>query len=377
MEDMNTGWTGDRGRVSAITLFGMYVAGLAILASLPGDIGYAGSLLSEKGDPATQQGNCWQAIPRPSTGDGYNQLFGTAALSADDVWVVGTHGAHTLVEHWDGSSWSVVPSPGPDNRSVLHGVTAVAADDVWAVGYYGPTAGGVMHTLVEHWDGTAWSVVPSPEIDSSMLLGVAAVAADDVWAVGYYGPTAGGVRHTLVEHWDGTSWAIVSTPTPGVSSNLYGITAVAADDVWAVGFYRPEPGEGPTQTLVEHWDGSSWTTVPSPSVGSGSNYLDGVSAVAANEVWAVGSYGTRIGHYPPTRTLIMYWDGSSWTIVPSANPDKINNELYGVATVPAYGVWAVGGYGQYNLGLVAHQPLVETYICRAPPASTIPQMPIP
>jgi hypothetical protein len=73
----------------------------------------------------------------------------------------------------------------------------------------------------------------------------------------------------------------------------------------------------------------------------------------------------------------MHWDGSSWTIVSRDNPDKINNDLYAVAGVPAYGVWAVGGYGQNDPGLVAHQPLVETYICRAPPDSTIPQMPVP
>jgi hypothetical protein len=249
MEGVTTGWEGVRGRIGAITLFGTYLAGLAILVSLPGDMGYAGSLLSEKGDPATRQGNCWNVVPRPSTGDGYNQLYGTTALSADDVWVVGTHGAHTLVEHWGGTAWSVVPSPGPDNRSVLHGVAAVSADDVWAVGYYGPPPLGSKQTLAEHWDGSSWTIVPTPDFpdDSlSYLQGVAALSAGDVWAVGYYRRTANAGSQTLVVHWDGKSWAIVSTPTPRVASYLYGITAVAADDVWAVGysmFQSPERGQ--------------------------------------------------------------------------------------------------------------------------------------
>jgi hypothetical protein len=59
-----------------------------------------------------------------------------------------------------GLAWSRVPSPnvGP-SASVLVAVAAVASNDVWAAGHYGFS--GAL-TLVEHWDGTAWSVVPSP-----------------------------------------------------------------------------------------------------------------------------------------------------------------------------------------------------------------------
>src|SRR5438046_2216605 len=55
--------------------------------------------------------------------------------------------------------WSVVSSPNPDTLSnVLKAVAVVTANNVWAVG------GQQGHTLVEHWDGTSWSVVPSPDV---------------------------------------------------------------------------------------------------------------------------------------------------------------------------------------------------------------------
>jgi hypothetical protein len=66
------------------------------------------------------------------------------------------HRRGTLIDHWDGSAWTILP--GPAVSGMFYGVTAVAANDVSAVDssyYYGPT-------LTEHWDGSVWSVVPSP-----------------------------------------------------------------------------------------------------------------------------------------------------------------------------------------------------------------------
>ena len=64
---------------------------------------------------------------------------------------------------------------------------------------------------MEHWNGTAWSVVPSPNVGPVLTLshGVAAVSANDVWAVGSYDVT----DKALVEHWDGTAWSVVQART--------------------------------------------------------------------------------------------------------------------------------------------------------------------
>jgi hypothetical protein len=99
----------------------------------------------------------------------------------------------TLIEHWDGASWSLVPSPSPTGatNSYLAGVHGDAANDVWAVGYanYPASTPGVTvaQTLIEHWNGTAWSIVPSPNFSTTLadqLTSVTTIANNNAWAVG-------------------------------------------------------------------------------------------------------------------------------------------------------------------------------------------------
>src|SRR5205823_10396657 len=112
---------------------------------------------------------------------------------------VDTNNILTLVKHWDGSQWSIVQSPNVSNSSFLSSVAVVDPNDVWAAGYY---SDGSNHPLIEHWDGNAWSIIPSPEVTNRMLFGVTAVASDDVWVAGTGG---------LVEHWNGSQWSVVAT----------------------------------------------------------------------------------------------------------------------------------------------------------------------
>src|SRR5207249_4049787 len=86
------------------------------------------------------------------------------------------------------------------------------------VGSYGEGSFG--RTLVEHWDGSSWSVVSSPNIDRrDYLREVAAVSANDVWAVGNYLNFSGTVRYlTLVEHY--TSPCVTPTPTSIINGHL-------------------------------------------------------------------------------------------------------------------------------------------------------------
>jgi hypothetical protein len=147
-------------------------------------------------------------------------------------------------------------------------------------------------TLVEHWNGTAWSIVTSRNATTSNLLtGVAAVAANDVWAVGYTITTDGSNQpdKTLIEHWNGTAWSLVTSPSPASNDTLTGVAARSAADVWAVGTRLDRSGAIPIgRTLTEHWNGTAWSVVASPNVGANDNLLNGVSA-ATGDVWAVGS----------------------------------------------------------------------------------------
>src|SRR5438876_2718034 len=138
-------------------------------------------------------------------------LVGTMVALAVVVGFVGTRTSSTAPTTVPSCTWSLVASPdGSTSRSRLLAVASVpATSEVWAVGW--SLATGVAQTLIEHWNGTAWSLVPSPNVGagSNRLTAVAARSATDVWAVG---DTAGSNGYqTLAEHWNGTSWVVVPT----------------------------------------------------------------------------------------------------------------------------------------------------------------------
>ena len=283
----------------------------------------------------------WQIVQSPSPGTDYNTLTGVAAVSANNVWAVGWQAnlgvSQTLVEHWNGTKWSVVKSPSPgsiDNE--FFGVAAISASNVWAVGFIAnnTATGSVEQTLVEHWNGTKWSVVksPSPGSQSDTLASVAATSATNVWAVGFYA-NSDGIWRSLTEQWNGTHWSIVKSPSPGSQiSYLYSVAAISASNAWAVGY-------ADSQTLIERWNGTRWSVVKSSGPGSVSNLLIGVAAASASDIWTVGTYeDSSFTFY----TLTEHWNGSQWSVVPSPSPGSTNTQLSGVTVVSPTNVWAVG-----------------------------------
>jgi hypothetical protein len=285
---------------------------------------------------ATTAGDCtWQAVPTADTGWPHNAFYGVAAIASDDVWAVGAYGnldidAWPLIQHWDGTSWSQTPAPKLTIPHELLAVSAVSSDDVWAVGGY--DSGG--QALIEHWDGSAWSVVPHPNPGAfNRFHGVTAVSSGDVWAVGQ--SSDGGLSQTLIQHWNGTSWSVVPSPNvPGQHNKLNAVSAVpgSPNEVWAV-------GEAGPSALILQWNGVQWSLVPAASAGP-VPILTGVVAIASDNVWAVG--WTSAGAGPIT--LTQHWDGSTWSVVPSPNPGPTFNYLWGVAAVSTDDMWAVGYY---------------------------------
>lgn len=284
-------------------------------------------------------GSHWSIISSPNIGTGDNYLTGVAAVSTSDVWAVGHYFNdgffHTLIEHWNGSSWSVVTSPTIGSGQHLQSVTALSKNNVWAVGYY--YNGSFQQTLILHWNGAQWSIVSSPNVGAgdSYLSGVTALSASNIWAVGYDDSGLGMPGSTLTEHWNGAQWSVVASPNVGTSSIISGVTAISGNNVWAVGFY--DNSSGYSQTLTLHWNGTQWSIVTSPNVGTGYNFLNGVAAVSASNVWAVGSNSN-------SQTLILRWNGVKWKVVSSPNVGTGSNILNGVTAVAANNVWTVGYY---------------------------------
>jgi hypothetical protein len=390
------------------------VAGLTGIAALgSGTVWAVGQFEAANGPSATDveeyTGGQWAVVDSPSPGTLSNELKGVAAISPTDIWAVGDSSGGTLTEHWNGGAWGYYPSPnGFLADDTLNGVAASSSNDVWAVGT-APFSGSTNADLIEHWNGSQWSIVPGTTTseangaelnavaarsasdvwavggssgnpvgpfaehwngsqwsrvatapasnpgDTTMLsddslLGVAAVSASDVWAVGGNPPhNCGGLLPALIEHWNGGQWSIVPNTPQGV---LYSVSADSANDVWAVGM-------GGSGAFVMHYDGTVWSVVPVPVVSKPqSPLLFGVAAHAANDVWAVGSVNTQSGQ----SASILHWNGTTWSQVIANGPGLAANVLNCVAVVGPHNIWAAGYYGDiYTYGTDSAQALIEHY----------------
>ena len=297
-------------------------------------------------------GRTWAVVTVPSPAGDDTRLHAVAAATTTDLWAVGSDASHSLIEQSTngGLGWSMVPSPANEPASSqLDAISAVSATDIWAVGYSraGNTGQG-FEPLIEHWNGTAWSIVPGAPVatGSDFLTGVSAASSADVWAVGRSG------RHPtpVIEHWNGTSWAQVPQPVSGYDSSLNSVATISGTDAWAVG------EQNLNQTVTEHWNGSSWTLVASPSVtaGNAQDVLGGVSAIGSSDVWAVG-FSSVLG---TSQTLAEHWNGTAWQIVASANPGPGSSQLSSLARTAPGGPLRAAGFA--TGGTPATATLVET-----------------
>jgi len=299
----------------------------------PCDVWAAGFDLSGGADRSLTEhwdGFAWTQFPAPSPGPDGTVLEDVRAISSNDVWAVGSFadssGQHTLALHWDGSQWSQVPSFSPAGTfSQFRAVRAASTNDVWAVGSSFSNATG-FQTLIEHWNGTQWSQVTSPNPGGSStnntLTGLAVTSTSNAWAVGTSSTAT--ADHTLILRWNGTQWSQVTSPTPDGNDQLRSASATSASNAWAVG-----ASTDGSKTLILHWNGTSWNQVTSPSP-TGSNNLFGVAATSASNAWAVGFTGPG--------TLILAWNGKKWAKVPSPAGDQLNS----VYAISASNAWAVG-----------------------------------
>jgi hypothetical protein len=297
-------------------------------------------------------GASWSVVPSPNPSTKVNELLGVSATGPDDVWAVGVTGRdtdsfdlRTLAEHWDGATWTIVPTPTPSRGGQLNAVAALSPTDVWAVGGY--STNNVGKTLVLHYDGTSWTAIasPSPSSNESVLSGAAA-SSGSVWAVGHRF-TDSGVARTLVEHYDGTSWSKQASANRGTADNqLASVSALSPSEAWAVGTFT-DPTTFRTKPLIEHFVAGVWQRVPAAVPTGFFIRLGAVAAASATDVWAVGDYSTIGG---VQHSLVEHFDGSGWTIVPSQDPSAQTNALQGVWAISASDVWAIGFFSPEGRG---------------------------
>src|SRR4051794_18984674 len=212
------------------------------------------------------------------------------------------------------ASLTVVPSPNaPVGESTLTGVRAISANDAWAVGSSCCATNNFGRgALTLHWNGSAWSVVPSLDtrFNDELLNSVADISPSNAWAVGETKRSSFRTGGPLILHWNGVSWQPVAPPS-GTTGKLLSVTFSTPTDLWAVG----DDGHG--RPLVLRSAGAAWSRVPVPEFGS--THLRAVRAFSSTDVWVVGDVASS--------TLVMHWNGAGWTRIASPNPDPFSNIL--------------------------------------------------
>lgn len=259
----------------------------------------------------------------------------------------------TLIETWNGTNWTIVTSPNSGTGiHVLNGVACTSSTSCEAVGY-AYNGSSIAQTLIESWSGSAWTISSGTNQPSSTndLTAVSCTSATSCTAVGV-SVNGASIAQTLIERLSGGSWTISSSPNPGTINNeLNGVTCTSSTSCVAVGDYFN--ASNVDQTLVESWSGGTWSTVASPNQGAGNNSLLGVSCASSTSCMAVGD---DINGSGVEQTLVEGWNGSTWSTIASPNQGSTGNGLSGVGCSSSTSCTSVGAYTSYG----ASQTLVET-----------------
>ncbi|TVZ05905.1 hypothetical protein EAS64_00010 [Trebonia kvetii] len=215
-----------------------------------------------------------------------------------------------MIVHWNGKTWSRVPSPNPGVSDLLEGLTAISPSDIWAVGYYSSlTTSG---PLLLHWNGKTWSQVNTNFTDFANVSSISASSAKNVWAAGYGFGSNG--THTEIIHWNGSAWSKIPTPRPSKTLDLlFSVSADSSSDAWTVGQYCASACNTSTPTyhgFTLHWNGKKWSLAPLPVTNSLT--LTAVDAVSPKNAWAVGQ--VTLSHNRGG-ALLLHWNGKKWSKV--------------------------------------------------------------
>jgi hypothetical protein len=276
-------------------------------------------------------------------------LQAVAATSAANAWAVGDLGQENtpLIVHWNGAKWSRVPAGAPAD-TLLHAVAASSPGNAWALGEtYPPTGSPRQIPVILHWNGRAWRQVHSPALSGAFLASVSVTSPANAWVIGSYFTSANrsaGSTRPIALHWNGSAWRRAPLPLPaGAAAELNGVSATSASNAWAIGAFLSKQGN-PSAGFVLHWDGSSWTQVPSAPASAGEPIA--VAATATDYAWLADSATASEFAWPGGRVAGL-WNGRDWATVPIPLVQTHNGGRGGlVSALAAAGhvAWMAGDY---------------------------------
>lgn len=299
-------------------------------------------------------GISWAIVPILSLGGARsdNILWSVSCTSSARCSAVGSESGVPMAEQWDGAAWSLVRVPLPvDSRNAsLNSVSCGSLSDCTAVGNMLENSGQPPETLIEHWDGLQWSVMPSPNVAGaavSNLWAVSCVGASNCTAVG--DSATGGVdtETTLVEREVDSSWSIVPSPSvSGAETSLQAIDCTTGSECTSGGFtYYSGPNSFTATTLLEQEVGGTWAVVANPDPPTTTyDGFGGVACFSATRCLAAGSAASATS----IATLVELGVGPRWTIVPSLNEPGPLSALGAISCVSARSCMSVGNYQPGN-----------------------------
>lgn len=306
-------------------------------------------------------GTAWTAKATPNIGDANdastdNRFNALTCVATNDCWAGGnaTDGNNAdsaTVSHYDGTHWSSVTSL-DDQSSAVSSLSCVATNDCWVVGHEASAS------AAWHYNGTAWSTV-DVSIDGATngaLSGIDCVATDNCYAVGFV-QIDNGDANGIVQHWDGSSWSLVKNAGDDGAIALASISCASSTYCVAVG-----TTSSLTLGISEQWDGSTWspTSIDAPDNNTASMSFSDIVCRDVGDCWSVGYFGPAADG---STGLAQHFDGTSWMFVSAASPDVFDN-LSGISCPTPTNCWAVGTAGLTN---DAQATLAEHSVFDTPP----------
>lgn len=304
----------------------------------------ANRALSERWD-----GRRWRTQPIPTLPGAF--LNGISCTSSSACIAVGGSRLGLLAERWNGSNWTIqrpVTPPGVKPTSTgFGGISCTSRSSCLAAGSYSTSSSpsGPVRSLVERWDGHHWTILPTPNPTGAVQVFLSGVSCTSQSACTVSGEqhSASGIVHTLAEGWNGTKWSIQPTPNPTQTdfASLAGVDCTGPSACLAVG--------GTDQgTLAESWDGTSWSIDPTPTASSGGMFF-GISCPAANTCTAVGFTFNSAGGM----LLAERWNGTEWRVQPTPLLPAAHDISNPAVACPTLRICvAVGGYENDGPGSV-------------------------
>jgi hypothetical protein len=211
------------------------------------------------GTPTEQwNGSRWSAMP--TAGHVADLLGAISCTSAKSCLAI----AGTTSERWNGKTWSVMgqlkDDVGPQGIAGFSAVSCASRRLCVAVGSQSVGGDANSTPLVDRWDGARWLVQPVAAPYGVGVAGVGCTALLKCTIVGENTPYVVGppVSSTFAEGWNGTSWSVEPTPNPqvgqpsafGQPDTLTEVSCVASTCI-AVGFASNASGQA--QTLIEQY----------------------------------------------------------------------------------------------------------------------------